>query len=114
MKNLTEYIKDITGISTPQSQPIPGSTQAFGIPFSIYRDFIHQTGIDAFEALQSEFQKRGVKGEITPFLSDMPAAFAKADLIITGYFYNFSSCCRCHARRRQGARARRDPATASR
>ena len=43
---------------------------------------IHQTGNDAFEALQSEFQKRGVKGEITPFLSDMPAAFAKADLII--------------------------------
>jgi UDP-N-acetylglucosamine--N-acetylmuramyl-(pentapeptide) pyrophosphoryl-undecaprenol N-acetylglucosamine transferase len=43
---------------------------------------VHQTGTQAFEQLASEFAQSGLEGEIVPFIGDMPAAFAAADLVI--------------------------------
>jgi UDP-N-acetylglucosamine--N-acetylmuramyl-(pentapeptide) pyrophosphoryl-undecaprenol N-acetylglucosamine transferase len=43
---------------------------------------IHQTGAAAFETLRDQFAQAGVDGRIVPFITDMPAAFAEADLVI--------------------------------
>ena len=43
---------------------------------------VHQTGTDAWEAIARDFEQAGVGGRVTPFISDMPAAFAEADLIV--------------------------------
>ncbi len=43
---------------------------------------VHQTGQNGFAELRDAFAQSGLEGEITPFLSDMPAAFADADLVI--------------------------------
>ncbi len=44
--------------------------------------FIHQTGVAAHAELAKEFAASGLKGEIVPFIDDMPAAFSRADLIV--------------------------------
>jgi len=44
--------------------------------------FIHQTGDATHSQLAQEFAASGLKGEIVPFINDMPAAFAQADLIV--------------------------------
>jgi UDP-N-acetylglucosamine--N-acetylmuramyl-(pentapeptide) pyrophosphoryl-undecaprenol N-acetylglucosamine transferase len=44
---------------------------------------IHQTGPTAHQQLASEFQASGIDGEISPFLADMPAAFAAADIVVS-------------------------------
>lgn len=44
--------------------------------------FIHQTGTSAHAQLAQEFAASGMHGEVVPFISDMPAAFARADLIV--------------------------------
>ncbi len=44
--------------------------------------FIHQTGTAAHEMLARKFAESGVDGEIKPFIDDMPAAFAQADLVV--------------------------------
>jgi len=44
--------------------------------------FIHQTGTAAHAALAQKFVENAMEGEIAPFIDDMPAAFARADLII--------------------------------
>jgi UDP-N-acetylglucosamine--N-acetylmuramyl-(pentapeptide) pyrophosphoryl-undecaprenol N-acetylglucosamine transferase len=44
--------------------------------------FILQTGTASFEELQKEFAATGLEGEVRPFIDDMPAAFAAADLIV--------------------------------
>jgi len=44
--------------------------------------FIHQTGTAMHEELARDFAVSGLNGEIVPFIADMPAAFAQADLII--------------------------------
>jgi UDP-N-acetylglucosamine--N-acetylmuramyl-(pentapeptide) pyrophosphoryl-undecaprenol N-acetylglucosamine transferase len=44
--------------------------------------FIHQTGPAMLEELQRDFAQTDLDGEISAFISDMPAAFAQADLII--------------------------------
>jgi UDP-N-acetylglucosamine--N-acetylmuramyl-(pentapeptide) pyrophosphoryl-undecaprenol N-acetylglucosamine transferase len=49
-----------------------------GLPIRI----IHQTGLPTFEEIQKEFSEAGLQGEISPFIQDMPAAFAQADLIV--------------------------------
>jgi len=41
-----------------------------------------QTGTAAFDALREEFAHSGVDGEIVPFITDMPAAFRDADLVV--------------------------------
>ena len=44
--------------------------------------FLHQTGRDVHEELRAEFAETGLEGEVMPFIADMPAAFAQADLIV--------------------------------
>lgn len=43
---------------------------------------IHQTGAPMFDELKRGWDSAGLDGEISPFISDMPTAFAKADLIV--------------------------------
>lgn len=43
---------------------------------------VHQTGPEAFEEMRAEFARSGLEGEIVPFIADMPAAFADADLVV--------------------------------
>jgi UDP-N-acetylglucosamine--N-acetylmuramyl-(pentapeptide) pyrophosphoryl-undecaprenol N-acetylglucosamine transferase len=43
---------------------------------------LHQSGVPMFDAMQAEFSKTGVAGEVSAFLTDMPGAFAQADLIV--------------------------------
>ena len=44
---------------------------------------IHQTGPRAYEQFASGFRASGIDGEISPFLADMPAAFASADIVVS-------------------------------
>ncbi len=44
--------------------------------------FIHQTGTKMYEELAREFTESGLRGEVKPFIDDMPSAFAQADLIV--------------------------------
>jgi len=43
---------------------------------------IHQSGRQAYEELRAAFAESGVEGEVVPFITDMPAAFAQADLVL--------------------------------
>jgi UDP-N-acetylglucosamine--N-acetylmuramyl-(pentapeptide) pyrophosphoryl-undecaprenol N-acetylglucosamine transferase len=43
---------------------------------------ILQTGKAEFETIRDEFAVSGLEGEVLPFIDDMPAAFAAADLIV--------------------------------
>jgi UDP-N-acetylglucosamine--N-acetylmuramyl-(pentapeptide) pyrophosphoryl-undecaprenol N-acetylglucosamine transferase len=49
-----------------------------GMPVRI----IHQTGPAAVAELRGEFAQTGLEGEVVPFIQDMPAAFAAADLVV--------------------------------
>jgi UDP-N-acetylglucosamine--N-acetylmuramyl-(pentapeptide) pyrophosphoryl-undecaprenol N-acetylglucosamine transferase len=42
----------------------------------------HQTGANGFAEICDAFASCGIEGEIVPFISDMPAAFAAADLVV--------------------------------
>jgi UDP-N-acetylglucosamine--N-acetylmuramyl-(pentapeptide) pyrophosphoryl-undecaprenol N-acetylglucosamine transferase len=44
---------------------------------------VHQTGPGDYERIKHEFQATGLPGQVAPFINDMPAAFAAADLIIS-------------------------------
>lgn len=44
--------------------------------------FIHQSGSPGYEALAKRFAASGMEGEIVQFIENMPAAFARADLVI--------------------------------
>lgn len=43
---------------------------------------IHQTGQEDYEEISRAFSQAGVPGEVTAFISDMPAQFARADIIV--------------------------------
>ena len=43
---------------------------------------IHQAGSRDFDSLAAEFQSTGLQGEVVPFIADMPAAFAEADIVV--------------------------------
>jgi UDP-N-acetylglucosamine--N-acetylmuramyl-(pentapeptide) pyrophosphoryl-undecaprenol N-acetylglucosamine transferase len=43
---------------------------------------IHQTGSPTYEEIAAEFAATGLAGEVKPFIADMPAAFAGADLVV--------------------------------
>jgi UDP-N-acetylglucosamine--N-acetylmuramyl-(pentapeptide) pyrophosphoryl-undecaprenol N-acetylglucosamine transferase len=43
---------------------------------------VHQCGPRGFEELRAAFAESGLDGEIVPFITDMPAAFAAADLVV--------------------------------
>jgi UDP-N-acetylglucosamine--N-acetylmuramyl-(pentapeptide) pyrophosphoryl-undecaprenol N-acetylglucosamine transferase len=49
-----------------------------GMPVRI----VHQTGPTGYDQIREEFAASGLDGEVVPFISDMPAAFAAADLVI--------------------------------
>jgi UDP-N-acetylglucosamine--N-acetylmuramyl-(pentapeptide) pyrophosphoryl-undecaprenol N-acetylglucosamine transferase len=49
-----------------------------GLPVKI----VHQSGPGGFEQLREEFSRSGLEGEVVPFITDMPAAFAGADLVV--------------------------------
>jgi UDP-N-acetylglucosamine--N-acetylmuramyl-(pentapeptide) pyrophosphoryl-undecaprenol N-acetylglucosamine transferase len=51
---------------------------AAGVPVR----FIHQTGSLMYQSIAADFAKAGVSGEVKEFITDMPAAFAQADLIV--------------------------------
>ena len=44
--------------------------------------FIHQAGAANYETSRPQFAQSGIPGEISAFIEDMPAAYARADLII--------------------------------
>jgi UDP-N-acetylglucosamine--N-acetylmuramyl-(pentapeptide) pyrophosphoryl-undecaprenol N-acetylglucosamine transferase len=44
--------------------------------------FIHQTGTAAYATLAQKLADSGVDGVVSPFIEDMPGAFARADLVI--------------------------------
>src|SRR5262249_27734571 len=43
---------------------------------------LHQTGSGGFDAMREEFAQAGIAGEAVPFITDMPAAFAAANLVV--------------------------------
>ena len=43
---------------------------------------IHQTGANEHSALAADFANTGVNGEVVPFIQNMAAAFAQADLVL--------------------------------
>jgi UDP-N-acetylglucosamine--N-acetylmuramyl-(pentapeptide) pyrophosphoryl-undecaprenol N-acetylglucosamine transferase len=43
---------------------------------------VHQSGTAEFAELRESFAQSGVEGEVTPFLTDMPAAFREADVVV--------------------------------
>jgi UDP-N-acetylglucosamine--N-acetylmuramyl-(pentapeptide) pyrophosphoryl-undecaprenol N-acetylglucosamine transferase len=43
---------------------------------------VHQTGAAGFEEIRGAFAGSGIAGEVVPFIPEMPAAFAAADLVI--------------------------------
>ena len=44
---------------------------------------IHQTGSAMHDDLAKDFATSGLSGDVVPFIADMPAAFAQADLIVS-------------------------------
>lgn len=44
---------------------------------------IHQTGPAAYEEIEAKFRASGMEGQVQPFIEDMPAAFAAADLVVS-------------------------------
>jgi UDP-N-acetylglucosamine--N-acetylmuramyl-(pentapeptide) pyrophosphoryl-undecaprenol N-acetylglucosamine transferase len=51
---------------------------AAGVPIR----FIHQTGTPMYESIAADFARTGLGGEVKEFITDMPVAFAQADLIV--------------------------------
>jgi len=51
---------------------------AAGLPLRI----VVQTGPAAYDELRAAFATSNIEGEVLPFIADMPAAFAQADLIV--------------------------------
>ncbi|HEY7389715.1 MAG TPA: undecaprenyldiphospho-muramoylpentapeptide beta-N-acetylglucosaminyltransferase [Bryobacteraceae bacterium] len=43
---------------------------------------VHQSGPAGYEEMRQAFAQSGLAGEIVPFIMDMPAAFAAADLVV--------------------------------
>jgi UDP-N-acetylglucosamine--N-acetylmuramyl-(pentapeptide) pyrophosphoryl-undecaprenol N-acetylglucosamine transferase len=43
---------------------------------------VHQSGQAGFEELRAAFAQSGLDGEITPFIGNMPEAFAAADMVV--------------------------------
>ena len=43
---------------------------------------LHQTGVEVYERMAKEFAGAHVDGDVVPFITDMPAAFAEADIIV--------------------------------
>jgi UDP-N-acetylglucosamine--N-acetylmuramyl-(pentapeptide) pyrophosphoryl-undecaprenol N-acetylglucosamine transferase len=44
--------------------------------------FVHQTGTKDYNHVSAEYERTGARAEVTPFLEDMPGAFARADVVV--------------------------------
>jgi len=44
---------------------------------------IHQTGARMYDELAPRFRGSGIEGEISPFIEDMPRAFAESDIVVS-------------------------------
>jgi UDP-N-acetylglucosamine--N-acetylmuramyl-(pentapeptide) pyrophosphoryl-undecaprenol N-acetylglucosamine transferase len=44
---------------------------------------VHQTGPEAYAELARDFAAGGIDGQVAPFIDDLPAAFAAADLVVS-------------------------------
>lgn len=55
-----------------------GALQRRGVPLSI----LHQTGKHSVEEVTRSYAAEGVTAEVTPFVDDVPAAFARASLVV--------------------------------
>ena len=44
--------------------------------------FIHQAGKNTHEEIANEFAQTGLDGQVLPFIDNMPAAFAEADIVV--------------------------------
>lgn len=47
-----------------------------------YPRVVHHTGETDFEQVRKEYAEKGLRGEITPFIRDMPGAYRNADIFI--------------------------------
>jgi UDP-N-acetylglucosamine--N-acetylmuramyl-(pentapeptide) pyrophosphoryl-undecaprenol N-acetylglucosamine transferase len=56
--------------------------RAAGLPVRIVHQSGHQGGPAACDELRAAFSESGLDGEVLPFIADMPAAFAEADLVV--------------------------------
>jgi len=78
----------ITVLITGGSQGSRTLNRAARESWPLFRDsglpvrLLHQTGRAEFDALANTFAESGVKGDISAFIADMPAAFAAADLVV--------------------------------
>jgi len=78
----------LTILITGGSQGSRTLNEAAGGSWKYFREnrvpvrFIHQTGAAAHAALAQKFAESGMEGEVAPFIDDMPASFARADLVI--------------------------------
>ena len=79
---------ELTVLITGGSQGSRKLNQATRASWPLFRQaglpvrLIHQAGRTECEELQAAFAGAGLAGEVVPFLNDMPAAFAQADLIV--------------------------------
>jgi UDP-N-acetylglucosamine--N-acetylmuramyl-(pentapeptide) pyrophosphoryl-undecaprenol N-acetylglucosamine transferase len=77
----TVLITGGSGGSRTLNEAARGSWPLFresGLPVRI----IHQAGRDMAAPIAKDFASAGVRGEVVPFIRDMPAAFAEADLTV--------------------------------
>jgi UDP-N-acetylglucosamine--N-acetylmuramyl-(pentapeptide) pyrophosphoryl-undecaprenol N-acetylglucosamine transferase len=44
--------------------------------------FLHQTGEKEYNEVCSRYQSAGARAEVAPFITDMPGAFARADVVV--------------------------------
>jgi UDP-N-acetylglucosamine--N-acetylmuramyl-(pentapeptide) pyrophosphoryl-undecaprenol N-acetylglucosamine transferase len=56
--------------------------RAAGLPVRIVHQSGQQGGPAACDELRAAFAETGLDGEVLPFIADMPAAFAQADLVV--------------------------------
>ena len=81
---LSDYVLLITG----GSQGSRTLNRAARESWPLFREvglalrIIHQTGPGAYEEWRAAFEASGLEGEVLPFIADMPAAFAQADLVV--------------------------------
>src|SRR5580658_2680780 len=79
---------DFTVLITGGSQGSRTLNEAARQSWPLFREaglpvrFIHQTGSSMYESIAAAFRESGLAGEVAPFISDMAAAFAQADLVV--------------------------------
>jgi UDP-N-acetylglucosamine--N-acetylmuramyl-(pentapeptide) pyrophosphoryl-undecaprenol N-acetylglucosamine transferase len=78
----------LTVLITGGSQGSRRLNQAAQQSWSYFREaafpvrFIHQSGAADCETLAKKFAESGMQGQVVPYIDDMPAAFASADLAV--------------------------------